>query len=101
MKFKHKFRAIRTECDSIKFSSKKEAKRYNELKQLKEIGEIIFFLRQVPFYLVANVKYVCDFVVFWKDGDITFEDVKGVKLPMYVLKKKQVEALYPIKITEI
>ena len=101
MKFKHKFKAVQTECDNIKFSSKKEAKRYNELKKLKDFGEVVFFLRQVPFHLAANVKYVCDFVVFWSNSDITFEDVKGVKLPMYVLKKKQVESLYPIKITEI
>ena len=46
-------------------------------------------------------KYVCDFQVYWANGDITFEDVKGVKTPMYLLKKKQVEALYPITITEI
>lgn len=101
MKFKHKFQAVRTECDGIKFASKKEAKRYQHLSQLKKCGEVIFFLRQVPFHLTAGIKYICDFQVFWKNGDITFEDVKGVKLPMYVLKKKQVEELYPIEITEI
>jgi len=45
---KHKFFAKRTECDGIKFSSKKEAKRYNELKTLQKSGEVLFFLRQTP-----------------------------------------------------
>lgn len=98
---KHKFRAIQTELDGIKFASKKEARRYRELRLLEKSGELLFFLRQVPFHLPANVKYVCDFLCFWKDETVTVEDVKGIKMPMYVLKKKQVEAIYPIKIMEV
>jgi len=98
---KHKFRAIPTEVDNIKFSSKKEAKRYQELKLLQQSGKVVFFLRQTPFHLPASIKYVCDFIVFWADGTVTIEDVKGMKTPMYTLKKKQVEALYPITINEI
>jgi hypothetical protein len=98
---KHKFRAIPTELNGIKFASRKEAKRYRELRLLEKSGELLFFLRQVPFHLPGNVKYVCDFLCFWKDSDITIEDVKGIKMPMYVLKKKQVEAIYPVKITEV
>jgi hypothetical protein len=98
---KHKFRAIPTECDGIKFASIKEAKRYKELRLLEKSGDLLFFLRQVPFHLAGNVKYVCDFLCFWKDGTVTIEDVKGIKTPMYILKKKQVEAIYPIEITEI
>jgi len=98
---KHKFRAIPTELDGIKFASRKEAKRYRELRLLEKSGELLFFLRQVPFHLPANVKYVCDFLCFWKDETVTVEDVKGIKTPLYILKKKQVEAIYPIEITEI
>jgi hypothetical protein len=97
---KHKFHAIPTEYDGIKFASKKEAKRYKELLLLKKAGDILFFLRQVPFHLPGNVKYLCDFVIFWANGEVTFEDVKGIKTPMYILKKKQVESLYPLEITE-
>lgn len=97
----HKFRAVPTETDGIKFASKKEAKRYRELKALMLSGEILFFLRQVPFHLVGNVTYRCDFMIFWANGTVTIEDVKGMKTPMYILKKKQVEALYPIKIVEV
>lgn len=98
---KHKFRAIRTELDGIKFASRKEAKRYRELRLLEKSGELLFFLRQVPFHLPANVKYVCDFLCFWKDETVTVEDVKGIKTPLYILKKKQVEATYPVSITEV
>jgi hypothetical protein len=98
---KHKFKAKPTETDGIKFSSKKEAKRYNNLKMLKNIGEVIFFLRQVPFHLPGGVKYVCDFLIFWTNGDITIEDVKGFKTESYKAKKKMVEALYPVEILEV
>jgi hypothetical protein len=98
---RHKFRAKPTELDGIKFASKKEAKRYRELKTLQELGEILFFLRQVPFHLQAGVKYVCDFLVFWTNGEVTIEDVKGIKTDMYIVKKKMVEATYPITIMEI
>jgi len=98
---KHKFRAIPTELDGIKFASRKEAKRYRELRLLEKSGELLFFLRQVPFHLPANVKYVCDFLCFWKDETVTVEDVKGIKTPLYILKKKQVEATYPVSITEV
>ena len=98
---KHKFRAIPTELDGINFASRKEAKRYIELRLLEKSGELLFFLRQVPFHLPANVKYVCDFLCFWKDETVTIEDVKGIKTPLYILKKKQVEATYPVKIMEV
>lgn len=97
---KHKFRAIQTELDGIIFPSKKEAKEYQRLMLLKKSGEVLFFLRQVPFHLPGNIKYVLDFLIFWANGEVTFKDVKGMKTAMYILKKKQVEALYPIKITE-
>lgn len=101
MRLKHKFNAARSEFDGIKFPSKKERLRYCQLKELQRLGDIIFFLRQVPFHLAGNVKYLCDFLVFWANGDITFEDVKGMKTPLYTAKKKMVEASYPILIKEI
>jgi hypothetical protein len=98
---KHKFKAIPTISDNIRFSSKKERKRYEELKLMQQAGELLFFLRQVPFHLPGNIKYVCDFMGFWKNGTVTIEDVKGFKTPMYIAKKKVVEAIYPIEIREI
>ena len=98
---RHKFHAVRTELDGIKFASRKEAFRYGALKLAQKTGAVLFFLRQVPFHLAGGVKYVCDFMVFWADGTVTIEDVKGMKTPTYKAKKRMVEATYPIKITEV
>jgi len=101
MKIRHKFNAVITERDGMKFHSKKEAAFYDDLKiaQHKD-GWVLFFLRQVPFHLPGNVKYVCDFQVFYKDGSVDFIDVKGKRTAQYIRNKKMVEALYPIKISE-
>ena len=97
---RHKYNAIQTELDGIKFPSKKQAQYYRELKARVKIGDVIFFLREVPFDLPGNVKYRLDFMEFLSNGDIRCVDVKGFRTPQYILKKKQVEALYPIKIEE-
>lgn len=98
MRQKHKFNAKSCEADNIKFSSKAERAYYYKLKKLQEVGEIVFFLRQIPIFLSGNTKYVVDFQVFYSDGTVAFVDVKGMSTPMFILKKKQVEDLYPIKI---
>lgn len=68
---------------------------------MQKNGEILFFLRQVPIHLPGNVKYICDFQVFWENQEVTFEDVKGYRTEVYILKKKLVESQYPIVIKEI
>lgn len=97
----HKFKAVRTEVDGIKFGSKKEARYYEELLLRQRSGEVVFFLRQTPFYLPGGVKYVCDFQEFRSDGTVHFIDTKGMKTPMYIAKKKMVESLFPITIEEV
>lgn len=97
---RHKFNAIRTEVDGVKFSSKKESLYYQQLKLRQKSGEVIFFLRQCPFHLKSGIKYIIDFVEFWTDGTVHFVDVKGFKTPQYIMKKKMVEDIYPIKIEE-
>lgn len=98
---RHKFHAQLTEHDNIKFSSKKEARYYQQLKLRLAAKEMVFFLRQVPLHLTAGVKYVVDFMEFHADGTVHFVDVKGMKTPMYALKKKQAEEIYPIEIEEV
>ena len=68
---------------------------------LQKIGDVLFFLRQVPFHLPGGVKYVCDFLIFWANGTVTIEDVKGFKTEIYKAKKKMVEDIYPITISEV
>lgn len=98
---RHKFNAVRTECDGIKFPSKKEARSYEHIKARKLSGEILFFLRQVPLHLAGGVRYVVDFLTFNTDGSVHFLDSKGMRTPIYIAKKKIVEATYPITIEEI
>lgn len=98
MRHKHKFNAKSCESDDIKFSSKAEKAYYNRLKLLQKSGEVLFFLMQIPFRLPGGVKYFCDFQIFYSDGTISFVDVKGFYTPIFILKKKQVEQIYPIEI---
>ena len=94
----HKFKAQRTEADGIKFASKREARRYEELKLLKQSGEVIFFLRQIPFDIGGGTKHFIDFMEFWADGSVKFVEVKGYDTPSGKMKRKIVEGLYPITI---
>jgi hypothetical protein len=97
---RHKFHATRTEIDGIKFSSKREAAYYQQLQLAVKSGELLFFLRQVPFHLPGGVRYCVDFVEFWKNGEVRFVDTKGFRTPMYIAKKKIAESLFPITIIE-
>lgn len=94
----HKYNAVRTDIDGIKFDSKKEAMYYRWLNLRVISGEIIFFLRQVPFHLPGGVTYRVDFQEFHSDGSVHFIDVKGMKTNDFIMKKKMVEDLYPVEI---
>jgi hypothetical protein len=100
LKKKSKYRNKIINIDGIRFQSKKEAKYYKKLILWKKSGFIKYFLRQVPFDLPGNVKYRVDFQVFYPDR-IEYIDVKGHRTKEFILKKKQVEALYPVKILEL
>ncbi|BDP44419.1 hypothetical protein DAETH_43880 (plasmid) [Deinococcus aetherius] len=64
----HKYGAVAVERDGMRFDSKLEAAYYDHIKILVTDGEVVGFLRQVPFHLPGNARYVCDFQVFWRDG---------------------------------
>ncbi len=95
---RHKFCACPTRVDGIRFDSKAEARYYRNLLLRQVAGEVLFFLRQVPFHLPGNSRYVVDFVEFRSDGTVVFIDVKGVQTQMFKMKKRQVEELYPVEI---
>lgn len=94
----HKYNAKTTYVDQIAFKSKLEAKRYQILKLLQKAGEIKFFLLQPRFELPGGTRYTADFEIHWSNGNVTFEDVKGVLTKEFVKNKKQVEAIYPVNI---
>ena len=119
---RNKYKAVKTTIDGITFDSKREAKRYTELKILETAGHITHLELQPEYQITVNgvdiCKYKADFRYFtvraesnersynskgeWqtptmtgdKEGQIV-EDSKGFKTPIYRLKKKLVEALYP------
>lgn len=92
---RHKFSAVRSERDGMRFDSKLEAAYFDHLTLLMRAGEVVGFLRQVPFHLPGGVRYVCDFLVFWADGSCTFDDPKGMETAVYRAKMRQVQTLYP------
>ena len=67
-----------------------------KLELAKKSGDLLFYLRQVPFHLPGNVTYRVDFQEFWSDGTVVFTDVKGFETKDFIMKKKQVEDLYPL-----
>lgn len=107
-KWHSKFRARKTKVDGIIFDSIKESFRYLQLKALLHQDEISDLQLQYRFDCIVNDKKVCyylaDFVYVDSKGETVVEDVKSEytsKNPVYRLKKKLVEALYDVVITEI
>jgi len=95
-----KYKNQKTTIDGIKFDSKKEAKRYQELIFQQHCG-IIHDLELQPSFIVQEsfqyrgktirqIKYTADFY-YRKDGEFVVEDVKGgnaTKTRDYILRKK-------------
>lgn len=102
----NKYKACKTEVDGKVFDSKKEATRYGELKLLERGNAIDLLELQPQFEVVVNGVLVCKYRGDFryrdrKDGALIVEDVKGMRTPLYRLKKKLVEAQYGIRIVEI
>ncbi|GJM43464.1 MAG: hypothetical protein DHS20C21_03060 [Gemmatimonadota bacterium] len=93
--------AQRTARGDLQFDSRKEAERFDALTLMQKTGVVLWFIRQPAFDLPGGTKYRADFLIVWKDGTVTVEDVKGHRTDVYKLKKKQVESLYPIEIQEV
>ena len=108
-----KYHSKKTPVDGIIFDSKAEADRFVELKLLQRSGAISGLILQPSFDLIPAYKkngkkvrktvYVADFQYYDEiTQETVIEDVKGVKTPVYKLKKKLFEYLYPdLEITEV
>lgn len=94
----------KTIVDGIKFDSKREAQRYGALQLMLKAGLISNLRLQVPYQITVNgmkvCKYVADFVYEDKGVEIV-EDVKGMKTPIYNLKKKLMKAVFGVVISEV
>lgn len=92
--------------DGYTFDSKKEARRYLDLRAEQEAGSISQLRCQVEFPLTVNGQHICDYVadfVYYRDGVRVVEDVKSKvtkKLPVYRIKAKLMAALGNL-ITEV
>ena len=123
-----KYHNIKTKTfGGIEFDSRKEARRWTELKLLEMAGDIKDLQRQVKYVLIPaqyetieryskkgdrlkdgtklierEVAYIADFVYTdMKTGKTVVEDTKGVKTKDYIIKRKLMLYLHQIRIKEI
>ena len=108
------------------FDSKKEFRRWQELRMLERSGVIQNLRRQVKYTLIPaqyeayprfsnktgkrlkdgrrlifrETSYIADFVYSHFDGSVTVEDVKGVRTKEYILKQKLMLWVHGIRIIE-
>lgn len=101
-----KYKAVPTYVDGIRFASKKEAKRYQELKLLESKGVIKNLRLQVPFTLIEKSKYgkavlyYADFVYAY-EGQEVVEDAKGYETPVFKLKERLMKEVNRIIIHKV
>lgn len=101
-----KYNAKKTVLDGITFASRKESKRYQELRLLERAGEIQDLSLQTPYELIPKqsgeraCKYIADFV-YMENGKQIVEDVKGKRTPVYIIKRKLMLHVHGIKIREV
>lgn len=94
------------------FDSKKEFRRYQELKVMESAGLISDLQTQVKYVLIPSQRnelgkvverecsYKADFV-YMMDGKKIVEDVKGFKTKEYIIKRKLMLYIHNIKIVEV
>lgn len=102
-----KYRSRRTSIDGITFASKKEARRYVELKLLRRSGAISELELQPRYQFPIKYKsgravtYVADFrYLDNRTGERVVEDVKGIRTPVYKLKAALMQHFHGITILE-
>ena len=118
----NKYSNTKVTVDGETFDSKKEYRRYCELKMLERAKEIKNLQRQVKFLLIPSqyeevidakgkpkqkcIERECVYVADFqyqdaKTGNLVVEDTKGVRTKDYIIKRKLMLSVYNIKINEI
>ena len=119
-----KYGATKVTIDGQTFASKKEARRYQELKALERAGVIADLQTQMKFLLIPAQRepdiigpkggrkpgkllerecaYIADFVyIDKKTGKPVVEDTKGFRTEAYRIKKKLMLERHGVQIKEI
>ena len=105
-KRRSKYGNEKSSCNGINFDSKKEMRRYMELKGMYYAGIIKDLKLQHHFSLqgafrtvdgkrIEKVEYIADFTYTNESGEFVVEDVKSEitrKNPVYMMKKKLMAA---------
>lgn len=99
-----KYRNKKVTVGDNTFDSLAEARRWQELVILHDAGAISGLQRQVKYEIKVNGRHICFYVadfVYNENGKAVVEDVKGVRTPVYQLKKKLLRATLGIAIKEV
>lgn len=124
-----KYKNKKIMIDGLEFDSKKEARRWQELKLLESAGEISSLQRQVKFVLIPTQReftneivktgrnkgkfkqgklierecyYKADFAYLDnKTNHIVVEDAKGMRTKDYIIKRKLMLHVHGIRIREV
>lgn len=122
----NKYRNRKVELDGFTFDSKKEARRYQELKLLENAGQISRLELQKKYILIPaqyetyerysektgkrlkdgkiciekECAYIADFA-YIENGRLVVEDTKGMKTKDYIIKRKMLLFLYGIRVREV
>lgn len=113
---RNKFNAQKVECDGMTFDSKKEHKRYIELKAMQQRGEIFGLEHHTKFELAPKtrlegekrskpaLRYFADFTYYISTGEYIVEDVKSEatrKKDSYRNKKHLMKTVLNIDVREV
>ena len=113
---RNKFNAQKVEFDGMTFDSKKEHRRYIELKEMQQRGEIFGLEHHTKFELAPKTKlegekrakpalrYFADFTYYIISGEYIVEDVKSEvtrKKDSYRNKKHLMKTVLNIDVREV
>lgn len=107
-----KYGSQKIKADGMIFDSRKEYKRYQELRLLEKAGAIRELKRQVKFMLIPSQRdektgkvieracsYTADFT-YLQGSELVVEDTKGYRTKDYILKRKMMLYFCGIRIKE-
>lgn len=101
-----KYAAVPTVVNGFRFASKAEARRFQELLLLGMAGQIRNLELQPRFPLVVDGERIAVYVGDFRYDEMIYgpaydsrrdvvEDVKGMRTPVYILKRKLFQAQHP------